>query len=251
MNLQQSEVEDGDSGPQHPVTPFGWMLRVLLGVIVLWVIGYLLFPPLSSPQWFRARTYTSNNLKQIGLALYNYHDTYGTFPPAVIPDEEGKPMHSWRVLILPFIEEEDLYQQYNFDKPWDDPENLKLVERIPEVYALPYPAEDQPEGLTTYLAISAKGTVLGTTEASRLEDIAQPTVMAIDAEHHPIPWTQPIDIAPEQVHVDPERIIGLSKEGTHLLMSDGSVRFVENKPPRADVRRRFYVDGGSKIDEDR
>ena len=59
-----------------------------------------------------------NQLMNIGLALYQYYEQYGSFPPAYIADESGKPMHSWRVLILPYLEESALYMQYDFNEPW-------------------------------------------------------------------------------------------------------------------------------------
>jgi len=251
VSVPQPELEDGETRPRSRMTPGGRAVRILLGVILLWVIGYLLLPSGGHPRWISEGMQSSNDLKQIGIALENYHDTHGTFPPAYIADEEGRPMHSWRVLILPYWGHADLHSQYDFDKPWDDPENLKLAAQIPDLYASPPFREHRPEGLTTYLAISAEGTVLGTTEAIRPEDITEPTVMVIEAKGNPVPWIKPEDISPDQVNVDPERIISLSKEGIHLLMSDGSVRFVENNPPRKDVRRGFYVDVDTKIDEDR
>jgi hypothetical protein len=66
-----------------------------------------------------------NNLKQIGLALRNYHDAYGRFPPAYVADGHGPPMHSRRVLILPWLEKREIYDRYRFDEPWDGPNNRK------------------------------------------------------------------------------------------------------------------------------
>ena len=83
------------------------------------------------------RSTCKNNLKQIGLALHNYHDRYQSFPPAFVADENGKPMHSWRVLLLPYLDQADLYARYNFNEPWNGPNNLKLGDEIPEVYGCP------------------------------------------------------------------------------------------------------------------
>ncbi|MFH1269123.1 MAG: DUF1559 domain-containing protein [Planctomycetota bacterium] len=83
------------------------------------------------------RTQCSNNLRQIGIAMLNYHDTYGSYPPAYIPDEKGQPKHSWRVLLLPFLEQQTLYDQYDFDRPWDSPENAALGNLMPEAYRCP------------------------------------------------------------------------------------------------------------------
>ena len=94
----------------------------------------------------------SNNMKQIVLALQNYHDVYKSFPAAYIPDENGKPKHSWRVLILPFLERWDLYDAYNFDEPWNGPHNRSLLHRTPP--ALRCPSTTSSEADTTeYFAV--------------------------------------------------------------------------------------------------
>src|SRR5262249_18311678 len=86
------------------------------------------------------RTISANNLKQIGLAMPNYHDAFRNLPPAGIDsvrDRDGKPILSWRVAILPFIEQEALYRQFDLTLPWDHPHNKKLIGRMPSIYLLP------------------------------------------------------------------------------------------------------------------
>ncbi len=79
-----------------------------------------------------------NNLKQIGLAMHNYESTFGTFPPAYIADKAtGKPLLSWRVAILPFLEQDALYKQFHLDEPWDSAHNKTLIARMPPVYRSP------------------------------------------------------------------------------------------------------------------
>jgi Protein of unknown function (DUF1559) len=68
------------------------------------------------------------------LAVANYHETYGCFPPAYLANRDGKPMHSWRVLILPFLAQQELYRAYNFDEPWNGPNNRNLESRIGNIY---------------------------------------------------------------------------------------------------------------------
>src|SRR5262249_30142494 len=81
-----------------------------------------------------SRTRSANNLKQIGLAMHNYHDVNGAFPPAAVCDKTGKPMLSWRVLILPYIEQDALYKEFKLDEPWDSEHNKKLLAKMPKVY---------------------------------------------------------------------------------------------------------------------
>ncbi|MEZ6114117.1 MAG: DUF1559 domain-containing protein [Pirellulaceae bacterium] len=83
----------------------------------------MLLPAVQTAREAARRSQCSSNLKQIELALHNYHDTFKSFPPAYIADANGRPMHSWRVLILPFMEQRELYDQCRFDEPWDGPNN--------------------------------------------------------------------------------------------------------------------------------
>jgi hypothetical protein len=85
-----------------------------------------------------------NNLKQIRLAFHNYSDSNRSFPPAVVFGPDGKPWHSWRVLLLPYLEQAEFYGQYDFSQPWDSPANAKLAARIVDVYRDPARKVDDP-----------------------------------------------------------------------------------------------------------
>src|SRR6185436_18638182 len=83
------------------------------------------------------RMMASNNLKQIALAFHNYESAYGCFPPPAITDAQGKALLSWRVAILPYIEEDALYKQFRMNEAWDSPHNKKLLSKMPKIYASP------------------------------------------------------------------------------------------------------------------
>jgi hypothetical protein len=106
-------------------------------VLVIPCLIALLLPAVQQAREAARRTQCKNNMKAIALAMHNYHDTYGSFPPAYIPDENGKPMHSWRVLILPMLDQQFLYSQYDFDQPWDSPANRSVMDRMPAIYGCP------------------------------------------------------------------------------------------------------------------
>ena len=111
-------------------------LVVAVGAVVVFVCGgilvALLLPAVQAAREAARRTQCSNNLKQIALALHNYHDTYLCFPPAYIPDENGKPRQSWRALILPFMDQPQIHQMIDFNEPWDSPKNQAISNmRIP------------------------------------------------------------------------------------------------------------------------
>ena len=92
---------------------------------------------------FANRFQSGNNLRQIGLALHNYHEAHDHLPPAIVRGPDGKPRHSWRVLILPYLEGgKALYDAYDFSQPWDSAQNLKILDKMPSVYRDPiYPGE--------------------------------------------------------------------------------------------------------------
>ena len=86
------------------------------------------------------RAQSMNNLKQFALAMHNYHDTNGKFPAASSFDKDGKPLLSWRVHVLPYLEQAELYKQFHLDEPWDSEHNKKLIEKMPNVLASPWPS---------------------------------------------------------------------------------------------------------------
>ena len=118
------------------------------------IIGLLIFLILPMRRDARPAAYSTqcrNNLRQIGIGLYNYHDVYGSFPPAHTVDESGNRLHSWRTLILPYIEQQALYDSIDLSRPWDDPANKAAYDFIPDCYQCP--AASIPDNHTLYMAI--------------------------------------------------------------------------------------------------
>ena len=107
----------------------------VVGILALLIA--LLLPASRGSREAARRMQCSNHLKQIALALQNYADTYGCLPPAHTVDAEGKPLHSWRTLILPFMEQKELYDQIDLSKPWDDPANEKAMKTKISYYVCP------------------------------------------------------------------------------------------------------------------
>jgi hypothetical protein len=183
-----------------------------------------------------------NNLRQIGMALHNVHDTYKAFPPAAICDKNtGKLLLSWRVAILPYIEQQALYQQFKFDEPWDSEHNIKLLEQMPKIYA-PVGVSTRERHVTFYRAFVADPKLgaehqtawettpaanspfgaMGTRIAS-ITDGTSNTMLVVEAGEA-VPWTKPAELP-----YDPRRALpklgGMSSDGFHILMADGSTRF--------------------------
>ncbi len=146
--------DDDDLPPRRPAkkSNLALILGILAGVLFLFCAGGVV------ALWYAGtkiggaadRMSSSNNLKQIDLACQNYHDTYNGFPTDSY-DRDGKPLLSWRVHILPFIEEDQLYRQFHLDEPWDSQNNIRLLNQMPRVYATPPEARGKvAKGTMTY-----------------------------------------------------------------------------------------------------
>jgi prepilin-type processing-associated H-X9-DG protein len=200
-----------------------------------------------------ARARSINHLKQIGLALHNYHSALNTFPPAVIYGPDGKPWHSWRVLILRYLEHADLYDAYDFSQPWDSPKNKALLDKMPDVYRDPIYG-DTKEPYTHYAALvgpkaafrteGAKQTnaddpppLNGGTGVASITDGTSNTVLISSVEPgRKIPWTKPEDIDVGPVFKGVGQPGGIAAPYTFhgpgggkaapFLFADGSVRII-------------------------
>ncbi|HVC98006.1 MAG TPA: DUF1559 domain-containing protein [Pirellulales bacterium] len=142
--------------PTSSPSVLSWLLATIgVLLILVMVAGGLLWQAINAAIRARLqREECAGRLKKIGTALQNYHDEHGAWPPAVVADSSGRPLHTWRVLILPHLgtEEEALYKQYHFDEPWNGPRNSELAEQMPEVYGCPLdPNADLSQ--TSFLAL--------------------------------------------------------------------------------------------------
>ena len=127
------------------------IFKVLAAVGVVLLLLALLLPAVRTVPEASRRNHCSNMLKQIALALQNYHDVYHGFPPAYTVDDSGRPLHSWRTLILPYIEERALYKTIDLSKPWDDPANAAACQLALDEYQCP--SSPHEGNRTSYLAI--------------------------------------------------------------------------------------------------
>jgi prepilin-type processing-associated H-X9-DG protein len=163
--------------------------------IILLVIA-LLLPTLRYSRHEPHSTVCRNHLKNIALALQNYHDIHGSFPPAYTVDANGRRLHSWRVLILPFLEQSHLYAEFRLDEPWDSPHNLPLAKMMPPLYACPsHP--DRKSGITNYVAIVGDETIWPGERSVSVKDVgdgAKLTLQVVEWPEGNILWTSPQDL---------------------------------------------------------
>jgi hypothetical protein len=192
----------------------------------------------------------ANRLKQLGLALHNYHDAYGQFPPIGTFDKPGRPLLSWRVHILPFVEQDNLYKEFHLDEPWDSEHNKKLLARMPAIYQCPN-TKRKEAGLTTYLApVGPSAMCTGDAHGRRISEITDGTsntVLLVDAaDERAVPWTKP-----EDLRYDPKKpAAGLT--GHHpgviaALFADGSFRWLPETIEPHNLAGLFTINGGEAI----
>jgi type II secretory pathway pseudopilin PulG len=169
----------------------------LLGVVAILALVVAFFLPATRRSRVASvRVQCKNNLRQIALALWNYESEYGSLPPAYTVDAEGRPLHSWRTLLLPFIEESQLYGRIDLTKPWDDPANDAVREA--DLYAYRCPGVTLPKSHTTYVAILADdGCFPSAGRRMRFADISDTrglTLLVLETTpEHAVHWMSPND----------------------------------------------------------
>ncbi len=211
----------------------------------------LLQPLLNESRQIAARQHSLNNLKHIALALHSYADAHKhEFPAAASRDKGGKPLLSWRVAILPYLGEQDLYKQFKLGEPWDSPHNKKLLARMPKVYRGPL-SRHGAAGKTPYLAPVGKDTAFrpdgGTLMPKDFPDGTSNTLLIVEAtDDRAVFWTKP-----EDLQYDPKQpLAGLvSKERQEFAaaLADGSARLIRASVGLGTIRALFTRSGGEAL----
>jgi uncharacterized protein (TIGR03067 family) len=197
------------------------------------------------------KTISSNNLKQLALALHNWHDVYKRLPGPAITDKADKPLLSWRVALLPYIEQKNLYDQFKLDEPWDSAHNIKLLEKMPQIYA-PVRGKTKEPHSTYYQVFVGPGTAFEPGQKLTLRTIpdgTSNTIFAVEAGEA-VPWTKPADIP-----FDPKKALpklgGLFPDGFHIVLLDGYTRWVGRNFDERILRLAITRNDGQKIDLDK
>jgi hypothetical protein len=199
----------------------------------------------------RDRQKSSNNLKQIGLAFHNHADARDSLPNNTYgPD--GKPLLSWRVHILPFIEQDNLYRQFNLNEPWDGPTNRPLIAQMPSVYGTSAMQKRAGQGKTYYRGFSHQGAIfekprqagfVNRLRINNLPDGTSNTIFVVEADEA-IEWTKPDDLDFGPGKPLPSLGAGRNDKFVTVLMGDGSVRVVRKANSESAWRAAIgYQDG--------
>jgi hypothetical protein len=257
--MSRTDYEDDRPAPQAAASAglgVGIVLLIvgavaLVGICVIGALIALLLPAVDRVRGAAARMQGANNLKQIALALHNYHDSHGCFPPPYTTLPNGQPGVSWRVLILPYIEQYNLYRMYKLDEPWDGPNNAALSAIIVKTYCHP---SDPPSNMTRLRIFVGGGamfdkdkkTILGIPrkpEEMGVTDGTANTFMVVEAGDL-VPWAKP-----EEMEYDPRRPLPKLGQPSYggdfqAAFADGSVRMLNRKTPEQTIRALITANGG-------
>jgi hypothetical protein len=259
----KDSVSPGTPANSNPWRRKGWRWDCVALLAVLVIMSLVLYPAIQNAREAARRSNCKGELKQIGLALLNYRETYECFPPAYIADANGKPMHSWRVLILPYIDQAALYSEYRFDEPWDGPNNRKLSTRIVvwgdySFYHCPSdrPASGEPDAtMTSYVAVVGPETVWKGDVCVNVDEIAdgpESTLMVVEVANSGINWMEPRDLYVLQMAstINPKGGQGVSSRhlgGAHAVTADNSVHFLFDTMAAATLRALLSRSGGETM----
>lgn len=242
----------------RPGTLSGPMLA-LAGLTALCCCGGVVLAPIVVPVVQARfendrRAACAGQLRQIGVAMQLYHQQYGSFPPAYTVDANGRPIHSWRALLLPYLSEPQLAAQYRFDEPWDSPHNQLLRSSMPAVYACP---ADRASGGsdTDFVVIVGPGGIFapGTTTAlSQIKDGPANTLLVVEVVGAEINWLEPRDLPAASLAgtvnaPQGEEVSSNHPGGAHVLTADGQTHFLPDGLQPSDLHALTTVGGGEFV----
>jgi hypothetical protein len=189
------------------------------------------------------------------LAVANYHETHGCYPPAYVAGPDGQPMHSWRVLILPFLEQGELYKLYNFAEPWNGPNNRKLASRIRHSYLRSGLESDQVH-TTSFVAVVGPQTAWPGAKSIANKDLgdgAHDTLLVVEVPDGQFRWMEPKDLNFSEMsfRIDDSSKRGLGSRlgGARVVSADGTVRTLPDDFDPNTLKAMLTANGGERVDE--
>ena len=212
-----------------------WLIGVPAVLLVLW-LGVVTWQQVRDT---KHRTACHSHLGRLGLALHSYHDDYGSFPPAFVRGPDGERWHSWRVLLLPYLGQQELYDAYRFDQPWNSEANRSLAAQAPEAYQCPACSSEADR--TNYFAIVSRRSMWPAYQTVSLADVRDGgpnTLQLVEDPRNDVVWTAPVDVSPVEVMeglpVDAPHG-GKPMGGRFFQFVDGSTRFLSGTIDRSIV----------------
>ncbi len=221
------------------------LVEALIVIGILVVLAAFLIPGTRRGRVDARRIQCMNNLKNIAVAIQSYADYYESLPPAYTVDESGRRLHSWRTLILPFLDEASLYETIDLTKPWDDPANANAFKKNLPIFQCP--SRELPSNYTTYLGLVGEESFFHPNRPRQLSEITDGTsntaavieVAAEDATH----WMSPHDVVGEYL-IDLKEKKTLSHNTIINVMSaDGTIQAINVETSTERLRSLTTIAG--------
>ncbi|MCE9556851.1 MAG: DUF1559 domain-containing protein [Planctomycetes bacterium] len=194
-----------------------------------------------------------SHIRNIATAMLAYEQEYGVLPPQSVPGPNGKPWHSWRVLLLPYLQEKQLYERYRFDEPWDGPHNKLLHDHAFSVYHCP--TDDSDLSRTSYFVVSGPGMMFEPGKRLKSADAidgASSTVLVVEAAGQDVHWLDPRDLdgvkLANQINAPGQPPISSAHpKVAHVALVDESERAVAEGADPAAIRAMLTRNGGETV----
>lgn len=197
------------------------------------------------------RAQRARNLLALYVALVCYADDHGGLPPAHTTNRAGRPMHTWRVLLLPYLGEKSLYSQINRNEPWDNTANRRLSGLMPEHYRSPLEAERHGATTSYFAVLGSHAPWWSTGDVKPWEAAGSDEIMLIELVGSKTPWMEPRDLTLEQVLdiLRPENGSGVGGRGgeVNYLTVSGKVRTIDPKIDRESLRKLLLGEVGESV----
>lgn len=245
-----------------PPPPRRWLIRAVLLAFAITVVVWLLLPQVSSRPPTKSFI-CQNRLRQIGLGMRHYLETNGTFPPAYRVNEESRERCSWRVLMLPSVEEATLADRYDSRQPWDSDDNMRVardltgLKRGDAFCTCPTDTARGPLD-TSFVMPVGPGAISDGSRGVRpegLRDGTSRTILAAELADSGICWTEPRDLKLDETRykIDDPDVPGLRSHHANvvnILLADGSTQSINKKIAPQVLKGLFTIAGGEPIPDD-
>lgn len=209
------------------------LIELLVVVMIVGILLALLLPGTRSARGAARRSQCKVNLKQLGLALHNYHDTYGTFPPQKTVDAAGTDLQSWRTALLPYLDQQTLYDEADSTLPWDAPANQQLRETSVPVYHCPSLTSNTSPQDTTYLGLTGPTAAFPPSGCRSVSEMTAGTANVAMVheltEDQRVLWMMPRDVAASELLEMQSSPTWPHEGGSHVLFADGHVDFISGE----------------------
>ncbi len=230
-------------------------VELAVTVVIASVMIFLLWPAVVNDRTGPRRMKMANQLKQVALAMHNYHDTYKKLPPAYEVDDQGKRTNSWRIRLLPFLEQEPAHEQFNKGDSLSKAQRDQLRSDLASLFHNP---DDKfsPKEHTSIMVITGPGTMFEEGRDTTLADCKDGmfnTILAVEVKKSGVNWDEPIDLDIRTMVMkinasDGQGLGNFKNRDACVAFVDGSTRFLSSDVLETTLRAMITRAGGEKFD---